>query len=56
VAVNGVCHRLEPIVSSEFLIDVVEMIAQRLRTDAEPLRFPRRLGHTHDLNGMLDSC
>ena len=37
VAVNGVCHRLEPIVSSEFLIDVVEMIAQRLRTDTEPL-------------------
>ena len=37
MALNGMRHRLKPIMSSEFLIDVVEMIAQRLWTDTERL-------------------
>jgi len=37
MALSGVRNRLKPIMSSEFLIDVVEMIAQCLRADAEPL-------------------
>lgn len=37
MALNGVRHRLKPIMSSEFLIDVVEMIAQCLWTDSERL-------------------
>ena len=37
MALNGVRHRLKPIMSSEFFIDVVEMIAQCLRTDTERL-------------------
>ena len=40
VALNGVCHRLKPIMSPEFFVDVVEMIAQCLRTDTQ------RLGYT----------
>ena len=40
MALNGMRHRLKPIMSSELLIDVVEMIAQCLWTDAE------RLGNT----------
>ena len=35
MTLNGVCHGLKPIVSSEFLIDMVEMVAQGLRTDTE---------------------
>lgn len=35
MALNGVRHGLKPIMSSELLIDVVEMIAQCLRTDTE---------------------
>jgi hypothetical protein len=38
MALNGVRHCLKPIVRSEFLIDVVEMIAQCLWTDTERLR------------------
>lgn len=37
MALNGMRHRLKPIMSSELLIDVVEMIAQCLWTDAECL-------------------
>lgn len=37
MALDGVRHRLKPIMSSEFLIDVVEMIAQRLRADTQRL-------------------
>jgi hypothetical protein len=37
MALNGMRHRLKPIMSSEFLIDVVEMIAQCLWTDTERL-------------------
>ena len=40
MALNGMRHCLKPIMSSELLIDVVEMIAQCLRADAE------RLGNT----------
>ena len=40
MALNGMRHRLKPIMSSELLIDVVEMIAQSLWTDTE------RLGNT----------
>jgi len=40
MALNGMRHRLKPIMSSELLIDVVEMIAQCLWTDTE------RLGNT----------
>ena len=37
MTLNRVSHRLKSIMSSEFLVDVVEMIAQRLRTDTERL-------------------
>ena len=47
MAVNGVCHRFKPIVSSEFLVDVMEMIAQCLRTDVECLG---------DMRSILPCC
>ena len=47
MALNGVRHRLKPIMSSEFLVDVVEMIAQCLWTDVE------RLG---DMWSILSCC
>ncbi len=37
MALEGVRHRLQPVVGSEFLVDVVQMIPQRLRADAKAL-------------------